>query len=429
MRAMMTRTDAPPDQANTGRLLVVDDSRAIGVAVQRSLQAAIDMPVDYADCYRDCEAKLDLHGADYRAAVVDLNLPDAPDGGAVELTLGRGIATVVLTGMLDEDLHARISVKPIVDYVVKQNPGAIETVQRDVCRILRNAKRSVLVVDDSASYRAYLSTLLRTQRLRVVEAATGKEALELLARDGGISMVVTDYEMPDMDGVRLTVALRQAYSSTDLAVVGLSGSDDNFLSVRFLKAGANDLVRKPFLVEEFVGRINACLDHLDDIQTIRDQANRDYLTRLFNRRHLFDAGCILHKSAQRGQIRLLLAVLDIDHFKAINDTHGHAVGDKALVALASLLSEGTRGTDIAARLGGEEFCLLAVNVDEPAVYLERLRARIADLSVPIGYDALRLTASIGATTIPAERLDSMLGLADKALYRAKQEGRNRVVIV
>lgn len=428
MHAMMIRTDAPTDQANVGRLLVVDDSRAIGIAVQRSLQAAIDMPVDYADCYRDCMAKLEMHGADYRVAVVDLNLPDAPDGGAVDLTLDRGIATVVLTGMLDEALHARISVKPIVDYVVKQNPGAIETVQRDVCRILRNAGRSVLVVDDSASYRAYLSELLRTQRLRAVEAANGKEALEVLARDDGIAMVVTDYEMPELDGVRLTVALRQSYSSTDLAVVGLSASDDNFLGVRFLKAGANDLVRKPFLVEEFVGRINACLDHLDDIQTIRDQANRDYLTRLFNRRHLFDAGSMLFKSAQRGQIRLLVAVLDVDHFKRINDTHGHDVGDRALVALARLLMDNTRGTDIAARLGGEEFCIVAVNVADPGAYLERLRAGIAALELPLSASTLNFTASLGATTALEGDLEAMIRTADQALYLAKQRGRNQVVI-
>ncbi len=424
----MSRNDTTTSD-DEARLLVVDDSRAIGMAVMRSLQAISELPVDYADSFKSCEALLTKYGPSYSLAVVDLNLPDAPDGQAVDLVLGNGIATIVLTGMLDASLHARISSKSIVDYVVKQNPGAIETVQRDVRRVLRNITRKALVVDDSPSYRAYLKTILRTQRLNILEAGNGKEALAVLESEPGISLLVTDYEMPEMDGVHLTATLRARHSSSDLAVVGISGAEDTFLGVRFLKAGANDLVRKPFLLEEFVGRINTCLDHLDDIQTIRDQANRDYLTHLYNRRNLFDAGGLLHKSALRGQIRLLAVVIDVDHFKRINDTHGHEVGDRALVALAATLREHTRGTDIAARLGGEEFCILAVNVDNPATYLERLRARIAALEVPLPKGVLRFTASLGAATDAGTSLDAMINAADRALYQAKEQGRNRVVIV
>jgi diguanylate cyclase (GGDEF)-like protein len=422
-RVMSTDTPAPAE-----RILVVDDSRAIGMAVMRSIQSVTDMALDYADSFAACERLLTQHGAAYQAAVVDLNLPDAPDGQAVDLVLGNGIATIVLTGMLDIGLHARIGSKPIVDYVVKQNPGAIETVQRDIRRILRNRRRKALVVDDSASYRAYLKTILAIQRLQVIEAGSGTEAMTLLERDHDISLVVTDFEMPGMDGVHLTATLRNSFSSTELAVVGLSGAEDTFLGVRFLKAGANDLVRKPFLLEEFVGRINTCLDHLDDVQTIRDQANRDYLTYLYNRRYLFESGCMLHKSALRGQIQLMVAVLDVDYFKKINDSYGHDVGDRALVALAKLLQANSRGTDIVARLGGEEFCLVAVNVGEVEPYLERLREKIAALELPVEEGVLRMTASIGATTYLDDSLEEMINHADKALYQAKDTGRNRVVI-
>lgn len=428
IRRTMTLDAASPKPLSPQRILVVDDSRAIGMAVMRSLASVTDLPIDYADSFKACERLLTEHGAAYQAAVVDLNLPDAPDGQAVDLVLGNSIATIVLTGMLDESLHARISSKPIVDYVVKQNPGAIETVQRDVRRVLRNRERKALVVDDSVSYRAYLKTILATQRLQVIEAGDGRKALDCIEQDHDISLVVTDYEMPDMDGVHLTAALRNSFSSSELAVVGLSGSDDSFLGVRFLKAGANDLVRKPFLLEEFVGRINTCLDHLDDIQTIRDQANRDYLTRLYNRRYLFDTGCILHMSALRGQIRLLVAMLDVDHFKRINDAHGHDIGDLALVELAKLLVGGTRGTDIAARFGGEEFCIVAVNVEEPRAYLERLREKVAAQEIQLPEGVLRLTASIGATVMLANSLEAMINAADKALYLAKESGRNRVVM-
>jgi diguanylate cyclase (GGDEF)-like protein len=418
----MTAESTPP------RILVVDDSRAIGMAVIRSLQAVTDLPLDYADSFKACERLLTEHGLAYKAAVVDLNLPDAPDGQAIDLVLGNRIPAIVLTGMLDEDLHARISGKPIVDYVVKQNPGAIETVQRDVRRVLRNRGRKAMVVDDSASYRMYLRNILETQCLTIVEAVSGQEALAKLEADPDISLVVTDFEMPGMDGVHLTAMLRNTYSSSRLAVVGLSGAEDTFLGVRFLKAGANDLVRKPFIQEEFVGRVNTCLDHLDDIQTIRDQANRDYLTRLYNRRYLFESGGMLHKSAQRGQIQLSVAVLDVDHFKMINDRHGHDIGDQALVALAKVLLANSRGTDVVARLGGEEFCLVAVNVGDAAAYLEKLRARIAEIAVPLAQGTLRFTASIGATQTVGASLEAMINEADKALYQAKHSGRDRVVV-
>ena len=413
---------------SSGRVLVVDDSRAIGTAVSRSIEAITALPVDFADSFKVCEKLLTAHAASYQVAIVDLNLPDAPDGQAVDLVLGNGIAVIVLTGTLDEQLHARIGSKPIVDYVVKQNPGAIETVQRDVRRVLRNQQRKALVVDDSSSYRAFLKRILETQRLQVLEAANGQDALAQVEKYSEISLVVTDYEMPEMDGVQLTATLRNRHSTSELAVMGLSGSEDSFLGVRFLKAGANDLVRKPFLLEEFVGRINTCLDHLDDIQTIRDQANRDYLTRLFNRRYLFDVGKTLHSNAMRGHIQLLVAMLDIDHFKHINDMYGHDVGDQALVALAKLLTGAIRGTDIVARMGGEEFCIVAVKTGDPEELLNRLREDVAAMEVPLAEGVLQFKVSIGATSELCDSLDAMINCADRALYMAKHSGRNRVIV-
>jgi len=420
----LTQSDIDP----TFRVLVVDDSRAIGLAVTHSLEELPGARVDYADSLAACQRFLERQGSDYDAAVVDLNLPDAPDGQAVDIVLARGIPTIVLTGMPDLALHDRISQKSIVDYVVKQNPGAIEAVYRDVRRVLRNSRRKALVVDDSPSYRAYLRGILETQRLRVIEAGHGKEALDMLKAHGDVSLVVTDYLMPEMDGVQFTATLRHRYASSELAVIGLSGSDESFLGVRFLKAGANDLVRKPFLLEEFVGRINTCLDHLDDIQTIQDQAHRDYLTRLYNRRYLFDRGQALVRAARRARKSLLVAILDIDHFKRINDEHGHEVGDRALVALARLLQSGAREQDVVARLGGEEFCLLAAGVTDPEAMLNRLREALARLEVPVRDGVVTFTVSIGASGDLNNSLDEMLNRADKALYEAKQSGRNRVVM-
>jgi diguanylate cyclase (GGDEF)-like protein len=229
--------------------------------------------------------------------------------------------------------------------------------------------------------------------------------------------------------VHLTAAVRAYHSSAKMGVIGISGSTDAYLGVRFLKAGADDIVRKPFLVEEFVGRVNTCLDHLDNIQLIQEQANRDYLTKLYNRRYLFEAGNTLFNSAKRGHIQLAVAMLDIDHFKRINDSHGHDVGDAAIAAVAKLLNKSYRGTDLVARMGGEEFCVLAVNTGSPAEVFERFRQEVEAMEIPLrGGDDLRMTISIGVTTRVDGSLDSMINDADKALYEAKQGGRNRVVV-
>ena len=116
---------------------------------------------------------------------------------------------------------------------------------------------------------------------------------------GDISVVVTAYEISEMDGVDLCMKLRTNYPSTKLAIVGITTSANDFSGVRFFKAGADDIIHKPFLVEEFVSRINARLDYMDSLRIIQEQANRDYLTKLYNRRYLFEIGNALYSSAER----------------------------------------------------------------------------------------------------------------------------------
>ncbi|MBI5919410.1 MAG: diguanylate cyclase [Nitrosomonadales bacterium] len=424
---IMTNESQHPAARNE-RILVVDDSPVMCKVVKSALESVLDLPVDCAASLDECRALLAKHAGQYPIAVVDLSLPDAPDGEAVDVVLGANIATIVLTASLDQKLHEHITRKPISDYVIKQSPGAIETVQKDVVRILRNRGRKALVVDDSASFRMYLKVILETQRLQVLEAPDGKAALDIIEQNE-IALVITDFEMPQMDGVALTARLRSQHPSSQVGAIGLTGSGDTFVGVRFLKAGANDIVRKPFLAEEFVGRLNNCLDHLDDIQTIQDQANRDYLTKLHNRRYFFETAVPLFNSARRGHLRLSAGMVDIDFFKRINDTYGHDVGDIAIVSVAQALKASFRGTDIVARMGGEEFCVLLVNAESPIEVFERLRQRIAAIQIPLeNGEILRFTASIGVCATLGNSLEEMVNSADAGLYAAKHGGRNRVAL-
>lgn len=410
--------------------MIVDDSATVGMVVKQAISSVVDMPVDYARSLTECEQLLSEHHHQYQVAVVDLSLPDAPDGEAVDMVLSFGIATIVLTGSLDNATHDRISAKPIVDYVTKQHPGSIAIVQKSVQHTLRNMKSKVLIVDDSPSFRAYIKTILLTQKLQVIETESGEAALQAIEQQRDISVVIADYDMPDMDGISLCMKLRSNFPSTKLAIIGVTGSTDGFVGVRFFKAGADDIMRKPFLVEEFTSRVNARLDYLDSLRTIQDQANRDYLTKLYNRRYLFEAGNTLYSSAKRGHIQLAIAMVDIDFFKRINDTYGHDIGDLAIVAVANALRNEFRTTDIVARMGGEEFCIVAVNNASATDIMERLRRHIEALEIPLNEtESIQLTVSIGVTSALCNSLDDMINQADRALYQAKHGGRNQVVLL
>jgi diguanylate cyclase (GGDEF)-like protein len=407
-----------------GRILIVDDSATVGMVVKNAVSSVVDMPVDLARSLAACIQLLVAHPGQYQVAVVDLSLPDAKDGEAVDMVLGYGVATIVLTGSLDSSTHERISAKPIVDYVTKQSPGSIAIVQKSVLHTLRNMNCTVLIVDDNPGYRTDLKNILLTQRLQVIEADSAAAALHEIETHDEIAVVVTAYEMQKMDGVDLCMKLRSNFPSTKLAIIGITGSTNDFAGVRFFKAGADDIIHKPFLVEEFVSRVNARLDYLDSLRTIQEQANRDYLTKLYNRRYLFEAGNVLFNSAKRGHIQILIAMIDIDFFKRINDTYGHDIGDKAIVLVAQAITMHFRATDIVARMGGEEFCIIAVNNTSVEETMNRLRLYIEGMAIPLDdNDSISLTVSIGVTSTLCNTLGEMINHADEALYKAKQHGR------
>ncbi len=417
-------------EQSTSRILIVDDSATVGIVVKNAVSLLVNIPVDLARSLAACAQLIADHPGQYLVAVVDLSLPDAKDGEAVDMVLGYGIATIVLTGSLDSETHERISAKPIVDYVTKQSPGSIAIVQKSVQHTLRNMQCKVLIVEPDPAYRTHLKNILFTQRLQVIEADNAATALQEMEKRGDIAVVVTAYEIPDLDGVELCMKLRTNFPSTKLAILGITNSANDFSGVRFFKAGADDIIHKPFLVEEFVSRINARLDYLDSLRIIQEQANRDYLTKLYNRRYMFEMGNALFSSAKRNNIQIMIAMIDIDFFKRINDTYGHDVGDMAIVAVSQSLLKSFRSTDIVARMGGEEFCIVAVNNNAPDETMNRVRQRIEAMTIPLNdKEALNLTVSIGLTTTLCGTLDEMINKSDEALYKAKQNGRNQVVVI
>ncbi len=410
------------------KVLVVDDSRVINSILTENISSQLHLDVVSAFSMEEAMNAIIGHRKDFFVAILDLNLPDAPHGEIVQAMLTLGIRPIILTGNTSDDLHDEMMELPIVDYVVKRNLNEMQYVIDLVQRLYDNFDRHVLVVDDSKSSRKLIRTLLERHNFNVEEAVDGLEGLDKLNSHQGYSLIITDYNMPNLNGVGFIGKAREKYSRNDVAIIGISGVGTGSVSVRMLKAGANDFINRPFLHEEFYCRVNQNIDFIYSYKKLREQAFRDFLTNLYNRRFLFETGAGLFENARRQNISLAVAMIDIDNFKKVNDVHGHKVGDMMLQHVAVVINRLFRDADIVARVGGEEFCALCVNIsEEDATNLfERLRKTVMGSPLKVGELTIEVTISVGFTVELTESFNTMMAIADGLLYQAKRQGRNQV---
>ncbi len=301
---------------------------------------------------------------------------------------------------------------------------------------------SILIIDDSPTVRERIVRTLRECALfdDYREAADGIDGFKALV-SRRTDLVICDLEMPRMDGFRFITMLQTREELKDIPVIMLTGRGDQELKVRGLEQGACDYVTKPFDPGELVARVRVQLKikSLQDAlkksnELLRELSYTDPLTRLYNRRYLMDALVKEFQRAGRKKGFLSLALLDIDHFKAINDTHGHQQGDAVLTALAAVVQGELRSYDIVARYGGEEFIALLPDTSpaDGIAVAERLRAAVERMVFPPPLGQLRVTVSLGVAAYPAggiATVNDLIREADAALYRAKNGGRNRVVLM
>lgn len=424
-----TRRQSEPS-ADELRVLVVEDSRTYALALSRRLEAELRLPIVVCQSLNELHEVVTEDRAAYTMAVVDLNLPDAPRGEAIDFTVQRGIPTIVHTASFDLDTRNRIMERDVIDYVPKDSAFTLETVVATAKRALANRQTQILVVDDTAATRKLLTHMLKVQQYQVIEVGSGAEALSLLQTTPDIRLVVSDYYMPDMDGYELTRRIRREFASDRLRVIGVSSSSDRMVSVGFLKAGANDFISMPFIPEELQCRIASNVETLEQLVQLHSLASRDALTGLFNRRHFFANAARLIEDAQAKKRKSAIAILDIDDFKQLNDSHGHDFGDQALASVARSLAQSVEGSGhLLARIGGEEFAILFPGLDAKAALRlsDHIRLDISHEALLVGDRQATLTVSIGVAEIDAAgNFDQHLIAADRALYAAKRDGRNCV---
>jgi diguanylate cyclase (GGDEF)-like protein len=278
--------------------------------------------------------------------------------------------------------------------------------------------------------RKLLNGLLERRNFSLIEAENGLDALKQFEEHPDIKLVITDYNMPEMDGFQLVTELRKLHGKDRLGIIALSANQDPSLSARLLKSGANDFLDKDFSPEEFFARVTQNLEMLDLIQQTKDAANRDYLTKLYNRRYFFESAPTLMAMATADNA-VGLTMMDIDFFKEINDGYGHDAGDQALRVMAEELKKYFPSPALVARFGGEEFCILmeTASLDSFEAHLNQFRELIAETVVRESNHVFKMTLSMGATLLkPKEPIDHAIKRADENLYTSKNGGRNRVTV-
>lgn len=251
------------------KVLIVEDSKVLAMLAARKLKHALDCEILMTHSLAETRALLESGQHGIFAAILDMTLPDAAQGEVVDYVVGKGIHSIVLTGTFGEEWRETLLAKNVVDYVLKRDAQDFDYIAELIQRIEKNAAIKVLTVDDSISYRSYVKRLLQTQNLQVVEAVDGLDALEKLAEHPDVRLVITDYNMPRMDGIELVTQIRQKYSPDKLAVIGVSTEADATLSARFLKCGGSDFLSKPFSTEEFNTRTRLNIERIEQIEALR----------------------------------------------------------------------------------------------------------------------------------------------------------------
>ena len=416
------------EKTNSRQLLLVEDSKSLGLMVKDKIEAQLALSVSLATSFAEARRLIADQRNQFFLAILDLTLPDASGNEVVDYVLTRSIPPIIFAGRFNQKLRNTLWQKMIVDYVLKENPQSIDYLLGLVRRIANNSGVKALVVDDSRSSRLELSNMLTIHRFCVYEAENGAKALPILEQHPDIKLLITDNDMPTMTGLQLTKEIRHRHAKDELAIIGLSATGDQTISTQFIKNGANDFLSKPFSTEEFYCRVNQNMDLLDYIRQIKESSNRDYLTGLYNRRYFFEMGKKLLSSANRGHITVAVALLDIDFFKKVNDTHGHDAGDLVLKNLGAVLLRRFRETDIVCRYGGEEICILAVNMAGESIHdiFNGVRENISQTPMDLGREKIRITVSIGVCVEAKDSLEEMITIADEMLYAAKENGRNQV---
>jgi two-component system cell cycle response regulator len=298
----------------------------------------------------------------------------------------------------------------------------------------------VLVADDSPIYRKLVEHTLSEKQYAVLFAKSGREAIDLFSEHLP-SLVITDWMMPDLSGIELCEHIRNHSRQTYTYIIILTGITEKNKLVKGLAAGADDYLTKPFHSDELLARVGVGRRIVElhrqleaKNRMLEELALSDPLTGLPNRRAIDDWATRQLSGAARYGFSFLVVLADLDHFKAVNDTHGHNAGDTVLKKFSEIVKANSRRSDMCGRIGGEEFLFVLTHTTQEGarVVIERIRAEFEATKFDFDGTSLTVTASFGLADFEGTRapdFNQLVAQADAALYAAKRSGRNRIQTV
>ncbi len=404
-------------------VLVVENSNTQARIITEHIESITPFDTMVVNSMDELESKLADNVDDVFIAVLNLNIKGAPDGEAVDYVLAREIPCIVLTSTFDDEIRNRFIEKSVLDYFNKSSREDLEEMVDLIRRIHSNHEIKVVVAEDNSTVRKIMQRLLERLNFTVLTGNDGAEALELIKANPDVKLLLTDYEMPNLDGFELVSEVRKIYSRDQMSILGVSAHDSGAITAKFLKRGANDFLKKAFEVEEFSWRITNNLNELERVRSIKDAYSRDSLSGFFNLNYFLDRGRGLYDEARKGGADPVVAAFNIDNMLEVNARHGWDGGFAAIKKTASLLDQQSLGWMLTAR-SESGFYIIANDLEALKRDLSAVKAALASTEIVSGTDRFMVSASFTISMGGSGSLDETLSKAVIGLKNLQDKGVN-----
>lgn len=406
------------------KIFIIDDSKSFSKLMTIRIKNDLGLDSITASSFEESKLILEKERSSIFLALVDLNVVDAKGTEHIDYMLDHKVPVIVITGELNDEIRNKILEKNIIDYIFKSKKEDMDYVIKLLKQVIRNSEAKVVVADDSPLFRKLTGDLLRLQMFKVLEAKNGLDCLNIVEENPDIKLVLTDYNMKEMDGFELTLRLREKYSKDSLIIISISGNDTKNISSKFIKIGVNDFITKPFTKEEFACRINMNMDALESIERIKDLSNRDFLTNLYNRKFFLEkSNSILAAGKQSA-----LAIFILDHFKKLNNEYGDETGDMVLKSLGIIAKEHFSKSHFLFRLEGKKFAVLipSITKEDATLLFENFCSKVSSIPLNVNGNRIEITISVGLSISEESNPSLRIKDAEELLSEARNSGRNRV---
>ena len=406
------------------KILVIEDDKFYSYQIKRVLESKLGYEVDIISSYKEFLVCPSLD--DYKYVLLDIFLPDCDGCDIIDQLIAQKKPVLVITASEAAEIFETYNKKRVVDYIIKRDMIRLEYLIMKIKILDFLECHNVLIVEDSTSFQKYIKNffLMFYPYSSLRFAASVPEAKEILKEDSSIRLVIADYILKGpQTGLDFVQYLREKYLFEDFGIIALTASENNNIVARFLKSGANDFLHKSFHNFEFICRIDNIIKEMIQFDEIKKMAIQDALTGCYNRYYLFDTGFKLFENLKRQKKPVSIAICDLDHFKKLNDTYGHALGDEVLRHFGAILQESLRKSDFAVRYGGEEFVLFFSNCTKESalkIVEERIRKRVREDVIKMDSQEIRYNFSCGICD-SGKSLEELIKRADEKLYQAKRQ--------